>query len=374
MATRNSTSQCKCFPGDACWPSNAAWEALNATVEGRLVASIPLAAPCHHDQYAAYNTQECATLQATWPLPQTHYQSPSSPMAAWFSNNSCNPFLDASAPCSNAAYVKYAVKAANVADYQATLAFTDKHNIRLVVRNTGHDYYGKSSGAGSLAFWTHFLKDTQVIMSYKSRTYNGPAMKLGAGIQAFEAFAAADKAGLAVVGGDCDTVGVAGGYTQGGGLGPLSSIVGLGADQALEWEVVLASGKHIVATPDSNEDLYWALSGGGGGTYAAVVSLTVRAYPTMTVTSSNLSFSNQGVSAQTFTNVVKEFLLSLPDLADAGVWGSFYIAGGAFKLVSAFGPGISGPKLESLLEPTLSALKTAGISYREYGPSRPTKS
>ena len=42
-------------------------------------------------------------------------------------------------------------------------------------------------------------------------------MKMGAGVQGFEAYAAADKAGLAVVGGECPTVGLAGGYTQGGG-------------------------------------------------------------------------------------------------------------------------------------------------------------
>lgn len=295
-------------------------------------------------------------------------------MAAWFSNNSCSPFLDEFSPCSNIAFVQYAVKAANVADYQATLAFAAKYNIRLVVRNTGHDYFGKSSGAGSLALWTHFLKDTQVIRSYRSRAYRGPAMKLGAGIQAFEGYAAADKADLAIVGGNCETVGLAGGYTQGGGLGPLSSIAGLGADQALEWEVVLASGEHIVATPESHKDLYWALSGGGGGTYAAVVSVTVRAYPTMNVASATLSFNNQGISAGTFTNVVKTFLSGLPPLATAGAWGSFYLANGTFQLVPAFGPNISGPKLQSLLQPTLSALKTAGISYGKPNPFWPAKS
>ena len=57
---------------------------------------------------------------------------------------------------------------------------------------------------------------------------------MGAGVQAFEAYYAADARGLRVLGGECPTVGIAGGYTQGGGHSALSSIYGLGADQALD--------------------------------------------------------------------------------------------------------------------------------------------
>jgi hypothetical protein len=54
-------------------------------------------------------------------------------------------------------------------------------------------------------------------LNYTSNTYTGPAIKMGAGVQAFAAYEAAGKVGLQVVGGECPTVGIAGGYTQGGG-------------------------------------------------------------------------------------------------------------------------------------------------------------
>lgn len=62
----------------------------------------------------------------------------------------------------------------------------------------------------------HKLKDI-TFSNYTSEVYTGPAVKMGAGVQAFEAYAASQKVGLDVVGGECPTVGIAGGYTQGGG-------------------------------------------------------------------------------------------------------------------------------------------------------------
>jgi hypothetical protein len=54
-------------------------------------------------------------------------------------------------------------------------------------------------------------------LDYTSKAYTGPALKMGAGVQAFEAYTAAHSYGLQVLGGQCLTVGIAGGYTQGGG-------------------------------------------------------------------------------------------------------------------------------------------------------------
>ena len=62
----------------------------------------------------------------------------------------------------------------------------------------------------------HNLKSIS-FQNYTSNAYNGTAIKMGAGVQSFEAYTAADKAGLSVLGGQCITVGIAGGYTQGGG-------------------------------------------------------------------------------------------------------------------------------------------------------------
>lgn len=54
-------------------------------------------------------------------------------------------------------------------------------------------------------------------------------------------------------------MGFAGGYIQGGGHGPLTSLYGMAADQALEFEAVTAKGEFVTANADVNPDLFWAL-------------------------------------------------------------------------------------------------------------------
>lgn len=64
------------------------------------------------------------------------------------------------------------------------------------------------------------------------------------------------------------------------GHGPLTSKYGLGVDQVLEYKVVTADGNLMVANNITNTDLFWALRGGGGGTFGVIVEATVKAYPT----------------------------------------------------------------------------------------------
>ncbi|KAF9876186.1 FAD binding domain-containing protein [Colletotrichum karsti] len=360
LAERDST--CRCFPGEDCWPTAAEWDAFNSTVGGRLVATVPIGAVCHDSSFGAYDEAKCTALKSAWASSETHIQTSSSVMAAFFANQSCDPFLQPSDRCIIGTYVQYAVKAASAADYSATIKFAQENNIRLVIRNTGHDYLGKSTGAGALALWTHHLKDIKVL-DYKSAAYTGKAVKVGAGVQAGEAQAAAHAQGLVVVGGNSPTVGLAGGYTQGGGHGPLVSKYGLGADQVLEWEVVTSGGQTIVATPTAYSDLYWALSGGGGGVYAAVLSMTVKAYPDMITSSANLTFTNTGVTDEVFYGAVKSYLKTLPSIVDAGAVSIWLMSPGVFLMQPTTAPGLKKEELQALLQPTLDALDAAGITY-----------
>jgi FAD/FMN-containing dehydrogenase len=283
-------------------------------------------------------------------------------MAPFFANVSCDPFTEPNERCIIGTLVQYAVNATSSSDYLATINFAQKNNIRLVIRNTGHDYYGKSTGAGALALWTHHLKDIE-LLNYKANVYTGKALKVGAGVQNSEAQDFAHSHGLVVVTGNGLSVGFAGGYTQGGGHGPLVSKFGLAADQVLEWEVITTTGQHLVATPSQNSDLYWALSGGGGGTYAAVLSMTVRVYPDMPSSAANLTFTSQGVSDDTFYGAVQSFLTTLPSIVDTGASVIYLLAPGLFLVQPVNAPGVSKAKLQQLLNPTLSNLKKKGIAY-----------
>lgn len=62
-----STTDCHVLPTDALWPSGDAWQALNATVNGRLVASSPLGGPCHDPNFDA---AACKAVQQQWPRPE----------------------------------------------------------------------------------------------------------------------------------------------------------------------------------------------------------------------------------------------------------------------------------------------------------------
>lgn len=198
-------------------------------------------------------------------------------MARYWTNNSCNPFFGPNGTCSLGNLAVFAIRIEDAEDAVAGVNFAQDNNIRLTVKNTGHDYLGRSGGEGSLGLWTHGLKDI-TFQNYTSTNYTGPAAKLGAGVEFDDIQEAAGAEGLRVLGGSCPTVGIAGGFSQGGGHGPLAAKYGLGADQVLEWEVVTADGQHLTASPTQNADLYWALSGGGVGNYAVVLSVTVKAY------------------------------------------------------------------------------------------------
>ena len=358
----SNKSGCRCFPGDKCWPTPSEWNAFNQSLGGRLIATTPIASPCHDDSFGSFDAQKCADLQSTWFFPETHLVTSSSVMAPYFTNNSCNAFLPQSAGCKLGNYVSYAVNASDATDFRKTIAFVQAYNIRMTVRNTGHDYNGKATGAGAVAIWTHHMKDMR-IFDYKSSTYTGKAMRMGAGVQVVDAYQYAQKRGYVVVGGNCPTVGIAGGYTQGGGHSPLSSKFGMAADQALEWEVVTATGKHLIASPSQNADLYWALSGGGGGTYGVVVSLTVKVHPDLMTSAANLTFTSIGIQKESFWNVVQTFQESLPSIVDAGAVAIFLLTEDYFALMPVQGPGVSKAKLRSLLNPTLNKLKQESINY-----------
>lgn len=107
--------------------------------------------------------------------------------------------------------------------------------------------------------------------------YKGQAVTVGAGVQGYKILAAGKAEGFVTVGGECSTVGLAGGCSQGGGHSALSTSFGLGADNILSMQVVTAGGKLLTASRTEEPDLYRALSGGGDGTYGVVTSMTVKA-------------------------------------------------------------------------------------------------
>ncbi|CAG8114190.1 unnamed protein product [Penicillium salamii] len=325
--TTNTThsGSCKVFPGDHQWPSHASWSALSHALDGALIENVPLAASCYKS-WPQYDSEKCKEITEQWTDSHIHAADPASVMWPLFEGRSCLPTTNSSSSCSLGGYSVYSVNVSNVEQIQLAVNFARNSNIRLAIKNTGHDFNGKSSGAGALGIWTHNLKNIEYFEHYSGSDYQGPAVKLGAGVQAAEVYEHAQKLGYTAVGGEGKTVGVAGGYVLGGGHSPMSSLYGLAADQVLALEVVLSNGRFVTVTKTNHPDLFWALRGGGGGTFGIVTSIISRVYPKIGTTVSTFNFSTgKNVSTETFWAGVRSYLSHFPAHADAGTYAYFWV-------------------------------------------------
>ncbi|KAL3476601.1 hypothetical protein BJX99DRAFT_246788 [Aspergillus californicus] len=282
---RNSSPrQCRCMPNDQCWPSIRDWDALNKSLHGNLVKVRPAGAACHRN---GFNEASCAYVEdhtnnsvwrATHPatLQSTNWES------GWGEDQNCPIDATRDNPCKQGRVPLYAVMAESAAEIQTAVRFARRRNLHVVVKNTGHDGSGKSSGRGAIQINTSRLKKIQPVRDFVprgSRRSEGQAAVVGAGVYAMELSQAGANGGFTAIVGLCSTVGVAGGFIQGGGASLLGPAYGMASDNALEFEVVTAQGDLVVANQFQNQDLYWAFRGGGGGTFGVAVSTTMRTFP-----------------------------------------------------------------------------------------------
>jgi len=163
------------------------------------------------------------------------------------------------------------------------------------------------------------------------------------------------------------TVGVMGGYIQGGGHSPLSSIYGIAADHALSMEVVLASGEFVTASATQNSDLFWALRGGGGSTFGIVTSVIVKAHPDFPVTVTSFAFG--GVDPTTSYNAtwagIRAFFTHFIDFSSAGTYSYFDVVPSPvpiFEMAPFFAPNLTIAATQAFLKPWFDALAAAGIT------------
>lgn len=130
---------------------------------------------------------------------------------------------------------------------------------------------------------------------------------------------------------------------QGGGHSPASRDFGLGADQLLEATVVLASGQIVTASACQNQKLFFALRGGGGGTYGIVTSATVKAYPSSPWVVQTLAMAP--ISDATIPDFMKALAIiyaAYPALNDGGFSGyGSWAVGSATPLFATFTTGLT---------------------------------
>ncbi|KAF2258514.1 FAD-binding domain-containing protein [Lojkania enalia] len=275
-----------CIPSQLCWPSTYEWSAFNQSIGGKLQVTIPWAAPC----FDGMSNRECQEVGKNYMdgISRTK-QYGSFEFLDWEtcgeSNcilNSFSPSSPVSGECSLGRLSSYYVDARSSDDISKTLNFVREHGIRVSIKNTGHDYFGRSNAANSLAIWTHNMKDIQYHKKFQPReckTKYTNVGEIGAGIQAQEAWEFFEPLNMLVTVGAYASVGLAGGFGQGGGHGPFGPTWGLMVDNAIEFDVVTADGEARTINECSDPELFWAMRGGGGGTYAVLTSYKFQLYP-----------------------------------------------------------------------------------------------
>ena len=136
---KNFHANCKVIPGSPDWLSDYSWPALNRTLGGRLFKPTPPGAVCHPDQ-PTFNAAIFPTVQAEWLTAVFHTEDPASGVQENWSNDTCLPY--ANDACSGEGYPVYVINTTHTEDINHGIDFAEKHNIRLVVNATGHDYMG----------------------------------------------------------------------------------------------------------------------------------------------------------------------------------------------------------------------------------------
>lgn len=251
-------------PGDRGWPGPDAWGQLNTAVGGRLIKVEPLLAGCEGDPDGSACTAVLLDLKNPYYITE---QPAGTQSSGWV-----NSWLSAPSV--------YAVAARSTQDVVAAVNFARTHRLRLVIKGGGHSYLGGSNAPDLLLVWMRpmdriTLHDDFVGQSCAGKQAGVPAVSVETGacwLPVYQAVTTA--AGRYVQGGGCATVGVAG-LVLGNGFGSFSKNYGSAGTGLLEAEIVTADGRVRVANACSEPDLFWALKGGGNGSFGVVTQLTL---------------------------------------------------------------------------------------------------
>lgn len=172
-------------------------------------------------------------------------------------------------------------RVADAADVTACVDWARSTGSPITARSGGHSYAGYSSGSG-LVVDLGALASISVDQGAQSAT-------IGSGAALIDVYLGLGGHGVAVPGGSCPTVGIAG-LTLGGGMGLTGRAFGLTCDNVLAIDAVLPDGRAVHCDATHDADLYWALRGGGGGNFAIVTGFTFRTHPVSQATLYNFTW------------------------------------------------------------------------------------
>ena len=277
------------------------WKAFNASVQGRLHALAPLALPCfsqNDGQPVDVDDAACDAVRENYT--STIFRSSRPNGYTFLQNEICigdeldHCLLDDSAKpaakpgagssCNQGSVPSWYIEVQKSSDVAAAFEFSKKHGTPLAIKNSGHDLLTRNTQKGGLSLWVGRLRDKEYHENFVPKGCHkkeavGRAVTVGTGSPTASIHDFLSQYNSTFVGGFSGTVSASGGWVQGGGHSVLSPVFGLGADRVVQFTVVTPDGKVRIANRCQNSDLFWALRGGGGGTFGIVLDATHRVEP-----------------------------------------------------------------------------------------------
>jgi FAD/FMN-containing dehydrogenase len=193
-----------------------------------------------------------------------------------------------------------------------TMLWAMNNGLSFAIRSGGHSYEGFSQSP-DLVIDVRGMKAIKLSGDKKS-------VSVGSGASLGSVYDALASSHLAIPAGSCFPVGVAG-HSLGGGFGLLGRPFGLACDSVLSMEVVDASGKILTASEQENPDLFWALRGGGNGSFGVVTNFNFRTSPVNMVAQFGITWTKTPAQGVKVMQAWQQWLVDLP----SSITGTFHV-------------------------------------------------
>jgi FAD/FMN-containing dehydrogenase len=236
------------------------------------------------------------------------------------------------------------VVAASAAAVSTTILWAINNGLGFAIRSGGHSYEGFSQSP-DLVIDVRGMKAIMLSADKKS-------VSIGSGSSLGSVYDALASSYLAIPAGSCFPVGVAG-HSLGGGFGLLGRPFGLACDGILSMEVVDASGNILTASEQKNPDLFWALRGGGGGSFGVVTNFNFRTNAVNMVAKFAITWTRPVTQAVRIVQAWQQWLENLP----SSITGTLHLTKAKGGLIQMHMAGLS-VQSESRLKVELKRLQS----------------
>jgi FAD/FMN-containing dehydrogenase len=236
------------------------------------------------------------------------------------------------------------VVAASAAAVSTTILWAINNGLGFAIRSGGHSYEGFSQSP-DLVIDVRGMKAITLSADKKS-------VSIGSGSSLGSVYDALASSHLAIPAGSCFPVGVAG-HSLGGGFGLLGRPFGLACDGILSMEVVDASGNILTASEQKNPDLFWALRGGGGGSFGVVTNFNFRTNAVNMVAKFAITWTRPVTQAVRIVQAWQQWLENLP----SSITGTLHLTKAKGGLIQMHMAGLS-VQSESRLKVELKRLQS----------------